>query len=57
LIAAVWAVVVQILGLAAVHRSGSGKAAASVLTPMVGCCACGIAVYAIALATILSMAR
>ena len=57
LIALVWGVVVQIMGITAMHRCGSGKAAAAVLAPMFGCCVCAIAAYAIAVATVLSMAR
>lgn len=37
---AVWGLVLEIIGLAAVHRTTRGKAAAAVLTPVVLCCAC-----------------
>ncbi len=42
-IALVWQVVLLIIGLAAVHRCSTGKAAAAVFVPVVLCC-CGICV-------------
>jgi hypothetical protein len=44
-LAGIWALVVSIIGLGAIHRCGTGKAAAAVLAPAVlGCaCCCGIA--------------
>lgn len=42
IIATVWAVVLQIIGLAAAHRTSQGKAALAVLLPLALCCACGI---------------
>jgi hypothetical protein len=57
IIAAVWGVVVQIIGISAVHRCGTGKAAASVLVPLLGCCVCGVSAYALVFATALSLAQ
>jgi len=42
LIAAIWAIVLQIIGLAVVHRTSQGKAALAVLLPLLLCCACGV---------------
>jgi hypothetical protein len=44
LIATVWAVVLQIIGLAAAHRTSQGKSALAVLLPLVLCCACAVVV-------------
>jgi hypothetical protein len=57
LIALVWGVVAQIVGLDAVHRSGPGKAAAAVLVPGILCCGCGAVVYGFAIAAMLSLAQ
>jgi hypothetical protein len=46
-IAAIWAIVLYILGFAKAHRTTTGKAALAVLLPMVLCCAC-VTVIAIA---------
>lgn len=40
LIGAVWGLVLQVIGLAVVHRTTRGKAAAAVLTPLLLCCLC-----------------
>jgi hypothetical protein len=40
LIALVWFVVLQILGIAEAHRCSQGKAALAVLLPLLLCCAC-----------------
>ncbi len=42
LIAAVWAVVLYILGVAEVHRTTYGKSAAAVLVPVLLCCVCAL---------------
>jgi hypothetical protein len=43
LIGAVWSLVVYVVGLAAVHRIGQGKAAAAVLLPLLlVCCCCAV---------------
>jgi len=54
LIAAVWALVLEIIGIAAAHRISQGKAALAVLLPLVICCACLAAVFALSGAAILS---
>ena len=40
LIALVWAIVLNIIGLAIAHRTSQGKTAVAVLLPMVLCCVC-----------------
>lgn len=40
LIAAIWALVLQIIGLSKLHRTSTGKAAAAVLIPIGLCCVC-----------------
>lgn len=57
LIALVWGVVAQIVGLDAVHRSGPGKATAAVLVPGLLCCGCFAIVYGFLLAALFSMAQ
>ncbi|MGE5237029.1 MAG: YIP1 family protein [Acidobacteriota bacterium] len=47
LIGAAWGVVLEIIGIAAAHRTTQGKAAAAVLLPMVLCCVC-LAILAVA---------
>jgi hypothetical protein len=47
MIAAVWSIVLEILGLAAAHRTSQGKSAVAVLLPIALCCACA-AVLAVA---------
>lgn len=44
LIAFVWAIVLQVIGLSTLHKTTGGKAAAGVLIPIVLCCICVIAV-------------
>lgn len=39
-IAAVWGIVLEIVGLAIAHRTSQGKAAVAVLLPIALCCAC-----------------
>jgi hypothetical protein len=47
LVALVWMLVAFVIGLAAAHRCGQGKAAAAVLLPLLlACCCCGAAVAA-----------
>ncbi len=46
-IAAVWCIVLEIVGLAIAHRTSQGKAAVAVLLPIALCCAC-IAVVMVA---------
>lgn len=57
LIALVWGVVAQIVGLDAVHRSGPGKAAAAVLVPGLLCCGCFVIAYGFLVAAVLRMAQ
>jgi hypothetical protein len=40
IIGAVWAIVLEIIGLAQAHRTTQGKAALAVLLPLVLCCVC-----------------
>jgi hypothetical protein len=49
----VWCAALYVLGLAAAHRIGHGRAAAAVLLPVALCCCCG-AVLALAFGTALS---
>jgi hypothetical protein len=42
LIAMVWAIVLETIGLADLHRTSTGKALAAVLLPLVLCCACAV---------------
>lgn len=53
LIAAVWSIVVAIIGLSRAHEISTGKAAAAVLLPVVACCVIAILFYAAILAMIL----
>jgi hypothetical protein len=46
LIAAVWAIIVTIIGLTETHEIPMGKAAAAVLVPIVACCVLAILLYA-----------
>ena len=60
LIAPVWTLVVDVIGLAAAHRIGQGKAAAAVLLPIVllCCCCAGISLlFAGAIASLVGQAR
>ena len=41
-LAMLWALVLQILGLAVAHRTSQGKSALAVLLPLALCCACGL---------------
>ena len=47
MIGAIWALVLEIIGLAVAHRTTQGKAALAVLLPLVLCCAC-VAIVVIA---------
>jgi hypothetical protein len=40
LVAMVWSIVLQTIGLAAFHRTSQGRALAAVLTPLLLCCIC-----------------
>jgi hypothetical protein len=40
IIGSIWAIVLEIVGLAAAHRTSQGKAAVAVLLPIALCCAC-----------------
>jgi hypothetical protein len=53
LLAAVWAVVVNIIGLAQAHEISTGKAAAAVLLPVVACCVLIVVAWAAAIASML----
>ena len=48
LIGVVWGIVLQVIGLATLHKTSHGKAAMAVLIPIVLCCVCVAAVIAIA---------
>lgn len=50
LLAAVWGMVLAVIGLAASHRISTGKAVLAVLLPLLLCCACVIAAVAAAAA-------
>jgi hypothetical protein len=59
LIAPVWTLVVDVIGLAAAHQIGHGRSAAAVLLPIaLLCCCCGgtIALFAGALASVIGQA-
>jgi hypothetical protein len=47
MVLAIWLLILEVLGFAAVHRTSQGKALAGVLIPVVLCCLCGtmIAVF------------
>jgi hypothetical protein len=46
LVGAVWALVLHVIGLAAAHQIGHGKALAAVLLPVIlVCCCCAVAVF------------
>jgi hypothetical protein len=47
IIGAVWAIVLEIIGLAQAHRTTQGKAALAVLLPLVLCCVCAAIVIAL----------
>lgn len=51
-VAVPWWIVVSILGLAQVHRTTTGRSAGAVLTPLLLCCACVLAIFALAGAAI-----
>ncbi len=54
LIGAVWAIVLEIIGLAIAHRTTQGKAAVAVLLPLALCCACVALLFAVAGAAIMA---
>lgn len=45
LLAMVWGLVLDVIGLAKLHDTTNGKAAAAVLIPLAICCGCGIGVF------------
>jgi hypothetical protein len=57
MIGAVWAIVLEIIGLAQAHRTTQGKAALAVLLPLVLCCVCIAIVVAMFGAAILAAIR
>ncbi len=50
----IWALVLEIIGIAEAHRISQGKAALAVLLPLVVCCACLAGIFALSGAAILS---
>lgn len=54
IIASIWAIVLEIIGLAQAHRTTQGKAAVAVLLPIVLCCVCLAIVFAVAGAGIMA---
>jgi len=56
LVAMVWSVVLQTMGLAVYHRTTQGRALAAVLTPLVLCCVCCGFVFAGTLAMLFGAA-
>ena len=54
LLAAVWSIVVNIIGLAQAHEVSTGKAAAAVLLPVVACCVVIALAWAATIAAIIS---
>lgn len=57
IIGSVWAIVLEIIGLAQAHRTTQGKAALAVLLPLVLCCVCVAIVVALFGAAILAAIR
>jgi len=53
IVAAVWMIVVSIIGLSRAHEISTGKAAAAVLLPVVICCVVAMLFYAAVIAAIL----
>ena len=53
-VAGIWALVLEIIGLAIVHRTTQGKSALAVLVPIALCCACIALVFAVAGAAIMA---
>lgn len=53
MVAFVWQLVVLIIGMAAVHRCSTGKAAAAVLLPGVICCCCCVFSFSAVLGTVI----
>jgi hypothetical protein len=54
LIAFVWNLVLQVIGLVRMHRTSTGKAVGAVLLPLVLCCVCVAVVFALFLGAIMS---
>jgi hypothetical protein len=54
IIASIWAIVLDIIGLAQAHRTTQGKAALAVLLPVALCCVCVAIVFAVAGAGIMA---
>jgi len=50
----IWAIVLEVIGLAIAHRTTQGKAATAVLLPLVICCVCVAVIIALAGAAILA---
>jgi hypothetical protein len=57
IIGSVWAIVLEIIGLAQAHRTSQGKAALAVLLPLVLCCVCIAIVVAMFGAAIMAAVR
>lgn len=55
LIALVWGIILQVIGLAEMHRTSQGKATAAVLTPLILCCVCVAIVVVVSGAAIMHM--
>lgn len=54
LIALVWGIILQAIGLATLHKTSQGKAAAAVLLPLVLCCVCAGVVVALVGASVIA---
>jgi hypothetical protein len=54
LVALVWGIILQTLGLAELHRTTHGRALAAILAPLALCCVCLGAFFGVALAGILA---
>jgi hypothetical protein len=54
IVASIWAIVLEIIGLAQAHRTTQGKAALAVLLPIALCCVCVAIVFALAGAGIMA---
>jgi len=52
--AAIWTIILEVIGLAIAHRTTQGKAAAAVLIPIVICCVCVALIFAVAGAAIMA---
>lgn len=54
LIALVWNIILQVIGLVRMHRTTQGKAVGAVLIPIGLCCVCVIVVIVVAIGSIAS---